>query len=89
MLRYSAGMTKSIPQRELRNNNAGVIDAVVGGATFVITRNGEQVAKLGPIGQQRRTFVSRAEVAALAARSESIDHRQFRRDLDRVVDQAL
>ena len=82
-------MVRTIAQRELRNENAKVIEAVTEGATFVVTRNGEPVAEQRPIKAGRRSFISRAEVAALAAAAVRIDHRQFRADLDRSIDQEL
>jgi prevent-host-death family protein len=82
-------MTKTIAQRELRNQNAAVIEAVIAGESFVVTRNGEPVAELRPIRARRRTFVSRDEVAALAAADVRIDRQKFRADLDRVIDQGL
>lgn len=82
-------MTKTIAQRELRNENARVIDAVTAGETFVVTRNGEPVAELRPVRSGRRTFISREEVAALARADVRIDRQQFRTDLDRVIDQGL
>jgi prevent-host-death family protein len=82
-------MTKTIAQRELRNQNAQVIDAVTAGETFVVTRNGEPVAELRPIRAGRRAFISRVDVVALAAASIRIDRHQFRADLDRVIDQGL
>ena len=82
-------MVRTIAQRELRNENAKVIEAVTLGETFVVTRNGEPVAELRPIKAGRRSFISRAEVAALAAAAVRIDHRQFRADLDRSIDQEL
>ncbi|MCV7092972.1 type II toxin-antitoxin system Phd/YefM family antitoxin [Mycobacterium interjectum] len=83
-------MVRTIAQRELRNENAKVIDAVAAGETFVVTRNGEPVAELRPIkAGRRRTFISRDEVAALAAAAVRIDHRRFRADLDRLIDQGL
>lgn len=82
-------MTKTIAQRELRNDNAKVIEAVTAGETFVVTRNGEPVAELRPIQAGRRTFISREEVTALAAANVRIDRRQFRTDLDRVIDPGL
>ena len=82
-------VNKTIAQRELRNQNAKVIEAVTAGETFVVTRNGEPVAELRPIRAGRRTFISRDEVAALAAAGVRIDHRQFRADLDRLIDQGL
>jgi prevent-host-death family protein len=82
-------MPKTIAQRELRNENAKVIEAVTAGETFVITRNGEPVAELRPVQAGRRTFISREEVAALAVGGVRIDRHQFRSDLDHVIDQGL
>lgn len=82
-------MAKTIAQRELRNENASVIAAVQAGETFVVTRNGEPVAELRPIRPARRTFVPRAEIAALGSAGVRIDRHRFRADLDRVIDQAL
>jgi prevent-host-death family protein len=82
-------MVKIIPQRELRNNNATVIEAVQAGETFVVTRNGEPVAELRPVRAGRRTFVSREQVEALAAAGVRIDRHRFREDLDRVIDQGI
>ena len=82
-------MAKTIAQRELRNENAKVIEAVTGGETFVVTRNGEPVAELRPFRAGRRTFISREEVAVLAAADVRIDRHQFRADLDDVIDQRL
>ena len=42
------------------------MDAVVGGETFVVTRNGEPVAELRPLRAARHTFITRDEVASLA-----------------------
>ena len=82
-------MTKTIPQRELRNENAKVIDAVAGGETFIVTRNGEPVAELRPMHSGRRMFISREEVAELATASIRIDRSLFRADLDRAIDPLL
>jgi len=62
---------------------------VAAGETFVVTRNGEPVAELRPIRAGRLSFISRDEVAALAVAAVRIDHRQFRADLDRSIDQGL
>jgi prevent-host-death family protein len=82
-------MTKTIAQRELRNENAKVIDAVAAGETFIVTRNGEPVAELRPLRAGRRTFITREEVAELATAGVRIDRDQFRADLDNVIDQGL
>lgn len=86
---YGWLVSKTIAQRELRNDNAKVIEAVVAGETFVVTRNGEPVAELRPIGRNRRTFVPRAEVVSVTRQGPHIDGAGFRRDLDRVIDQGL
>lgn len=39
---------RTIPQRELRNDNAGVIRAVEAGESFLVTKNGAPVAVLKP-----------------------------------------
>ncbi len=86
---YDELMAKTIAQRELRNDNAKVIDAVAAGETFVVTRNGVPVAELRPIQQTRRTFVPSAELLVLAATGPRINRKQFRADLDRVANQSL
>ena len=87
--RYSEFMSRTIAQRDLRNENAKVIEAVTAGETFIITRNGEPVAELRPMRAGRRTFITRDEVASLAAAAVRIDHRRFREDLDQLIDQGL
>lgn len=82
-------MAKTIAQRELRNDNARVIEAVTAGESFVVTRNGEPVAELRPLRAGRRTFISRDEVAAMATAGLRIDRHRFRADLDQVIDQGL
>jgi prevent-host-death family protein len=82
-------MPKTIAQRELRNDNAKVIEAVVAGESFVITRNGVPVAELRPVQPARRTFVPRAQLLALVATGPRIDRARFRTDLDLVIDQHL
>jgi len=78
-----------IPQRELRNQNAAIIAAVIAGESFVVTHNGTPVAELRPITTARRTFAAKAEVTAVAARSGHIDAGAFRADVDRVMDSLL
>lgn len=82
-------VARTIAQRELRNDNAKVIEAVAAGESFVVTRNGVPVAELRPIQQRRRTFVPTAELLMLAATGPRIDGERFRADLDQVVDQGL
>lgn len=41
-------MTTRIAQRELRNNNAEILNRVEAGESFVVTRNGVEVADVVP-----------------------------------------
>jgi prevent-host-death family protein len=82
-------MPKTIAQRELRNDNARVIDEVASGQTFLVTRNGVPVAELRPVQRPRRTFVAKEEIVSLASAGPHIDATNFRSDLDRIVDQGL
>lgn len=86
---YTSPVAKVIAQRELRNENAKVIEAVAGGESFIVTRHGVPIAELRPVRQARRTFVPSAELVALAAAGPRIDSARFRADVDRVVDQGL
>ncbi len=86
---YNVRVARTIAQRELRNDNARVIDAVAAGETFVVTRNGVPVAELRPIAPARRKFVAKADLVALGAAGPHVDLGQFRADLDRIVDQHL
>lgn len=81
-------MTRTIPQRCLRNDNAKVMDAVAEGESFIVTRNGQPVAELRPLRQTRRTFIGRAELADLVT-DVRIDRHQFRADLDSSINQTL
>jgi prevent-host-death family protein len=82
-------VSRTIAQRELRNQNAQILDAVEAGESFVVTRNGEPVAELRPLVRGRRQFVSKAEIAKLAAEGPHLDATAFRRDLEQAIDQNL
>lgn len=77
-------MTRTITQRELRNDSAAVLREVQGGETLVITRNGTPVAEIRPLPPRR--FVPRAVIAEAARRAPPLDYARFRADLDAVVD---
>ena len=82
-------MARIIPQRELRNENAKLMEAVSKGETFVVTRNGEPVAELRPVQSVRKTFISRDDLTRISGAGVRIDPEQFRRDLDDSIDQHL
>jgi prevent-host-death family protein len=84
---YAAYMNRTITQRELRNQSAEVLREVEAGRTFVLTRNGTPVAELRPVRPRR--FVPRAMIVDAAQRAPRVDARQFRADLDVVVDQRI
>ena len=61
--------TRSIPQRELRNNIGEILREAESGTEFTITVRGRPVARLGPPGQLpgRRVDVNVATVRAILA----------------------
>jgi len=86
-MRYTGPMSRTINQRELRNESAKVLREVQAGQVITVTRNGEPVAELRPI--QPRRFVSRAAIAEAAERARRIDFQRFREELDAVVDPSV
>ena len=79
-------MSRTITQRELRNDSAAVLREVQAGETLVVTRNGVPVAELRPVSLRR--FVPRAAIAAAAERAPRVDLDRFRTDLEAIVDQS-
>jgi prevent-host-death family protein len=79
--------SRTINQRELRNQSAAVLREVEAGMTIIVSRNGTPVGELRPI--RRRRFVPRAVIADVAGRAARIDGAEFRADLDGVVDPHL
>lgn len=80
-------MTRTIAQRELRNENAKVIDEVVAGETFVVTRNGISVAILRPLFASKQTVVPKSAIADFIKTGPRIDAKRFQTDLDSFIDQ--
>jgi prevent-host-death family protein len=79
-------MSRTITQRELRNDSASVLRDVQGGQTITVTRNGTPIAELRPIPPRR--FVPRAAIAEAARRAPRVDLVRLRADLDAVADPA-
>lgn len=77
-------MTRSISQRELRNDSGEIMRALDRGEDFIVTRNGLPVGELRPV---RRRFVGRAVLATGLAGAPSIDAQRLRDDLDQVAGQ--
>jgi prevent-host-death family protein len=80
-------MTKTITQRELRNDSAAVLRQVQAGETLVVTRYGVPVAELRPVPPKR--YVHRTVIADAALRAPRVDAARLREDLDAVVDSSI
>ena len=72
-------MSRTITQRELRNDPAAFLREVQAGQTILVTLNGMPVAELRPLPPRR--FVPRAAIAEAAKRAPHIDAGRFRADL--------
>jgi prevent-host-death family protein len=80
-------MSRTITQRELRNESAAVLREVEAGRTIIVTRNGTPVAELRPLRPHR--FVPRGVIAHAAERAPRVDAARFREDVDAVIDQRI
>jgi antitoxin (DNA-binding transcriptional repressor) of toxin-antitoxin stability system len=78
-------VTRTISQRELRNDSGAIMRALDRGEVFLVTRNGIPVGELRPA---RRRFVSRDLLLEALANAPSIDTERFRDEVDEVLDQA-
>lgn len=78
-------MAREITQRVLRNESGEIMRALDRGETFVVTRNGVPVGELTPFRQ--RQFVGAQSAVARFADAPPIDGKQFRADVDAVLDQ--
>jgi prevent-host-death family protein len=76
-------MAETIGQRELRNDNAEIIRRVLGGESFVITRNGVPVADLIPHQQTREPerWPTLGEVQARFRQMVQVDAEAWKRDI--------
>ena len=82
---YSAGMSRRISQRELRNDSGRIMRALDRGEVFTVTRNGVPVGELVPV--RARAFVPAEAVAAAYRRAPRLAPARFRRDIDAVISQ--
>jgi prevent-host-death family protein len=78
-------VSRTITQRELRNDSGEIMRSLDQGESFIVTRNGTPVGELTPL--RRHRFVSTDTVFAMFRHAPSVDARRFRDDLDAVVDQ--
>ncbi len=78
-------MSKTISQRELRNQSGKVLRDVAGGASVTITSRGTPVAELRPAA--RTKSISKHEIVRYLKSAPKIDAKRFREDVDSIVDQ--
>ena len=78
-------MTRTISQRELRNDSGAIMRALDRGEVFVVTRNGVPVGELRPA---RRRFVGRDVLVDAFASAPGIDAEHFRDEVDAALDQS-
>ena len=77
-------MTRTISQRELRNDSGAIMRALDRGEVFVVTRNGIPVGELRPA---QRRFVSRELLREALAHAPALEPDRFRADVDAILDQ--
>lgn len=70
-----------ISQRDLRMRSKEIMDAVEGGQSFTVTRDGHGIGELVPL-RRRRRFVSRVDFAATSRSAPAIELASFRADQD-------
>jgi prevent-host-death family protein len=77
-----------ITQRDLRNRSKEIMDAVQGGQSFTVTRDGQQIGELVPL-RRRRRFVPRAEFTTMSRTAPTLSVESFRVDQNHAADQYL
>ena len=76
----------SVTVRDLRNNGGDVLDRVIRGESFVVTRDGDPVAELAPL---RRRSAPAAELIARRRVLPPVDPAALKRDIDATLDATL
>jgi antitoxin (DNA-binding transcriptional repressor) of toxin-antitoxin stability system len=79
-------MTRTISQRELRNDSGAIMRALDRGEVFLVTRNGIPVGELRPA---RRRLVTRELLLEAFATAPRIDAERFRDEVDTTLDQTV
>ena len=80
-------MSRTVTQRELRNESGEIMRELDRGESFVVTRHGVPVGELTPL--RRHRFVDAAAVIEAFRGAPSVDFERFRADLDEVVGQDM
>jgi prevent-host-death family protein len=77
-------MTRTITQREFRNDSGEIMRALDRGEDFIVTRNGVPVGELRPA---RRRFVTRELLLEAFRDAPRVEEQRLREELDAAVDQ--
>jgi prevent-host-death family protein len=77
-----------ITQRDLRQRSKEIMDAVEGGQSFTVTRDGHEIGELIPL-RRRRRFVTRDAFAAMSHNAATIDIAVLHTDQDAAADHEL
>ncbi len=80
-------MSRTITQRELRNDSGRIMRGLDEGQTFVVTRRNEPVGELRPL--RRRRLVDAQAVEELFRNAPLVDAARFRHDLDEDFDAGI
>jgi antitoxin (DNA-binding transcriptional repressor) of toxin-antitoxin stability system len=80
-------VSAEISQRELRNDSGRIMRALIEGATFIVTRNGEPIGELTPL--RRHRFVRSEAAIELFRTAPAVDYDRLRSDLDDIADQTI
>lgn len=77
---------ETVSVRELRNHGGEVLSRVERGETFIVTRDGAELAELRPL---RRRSAGPAELIERRRHLRPVDPESLRNDLDDIVDSSL
>ena len=77
-----------ITQRDLRSRSKEIMDAVEGGQSFTVTRDGHEIGELIPL-RRRQRFVARDEFVAMSRTAATVDIDTFRADQSAAADEEV
>ncbi|THV41842.1 type II toxin-antitoxin system Phd/YefM family antitoxin [Glycomyces buryatensis] len=71
---------ETMTQREFRNNFVAIMTSVENGESYVITRNGVEIADVTPHVTRRK--VTKQELLEACRKLPRVDYAEMRRDID-------
>ncbi|WP_158299818.1 type II toxin-antitoxin system Phd/YefM family antitoxin [Glycomyces paridis] len=79
-------MSRTITQRELRNDSARILKAAEQGEEFTVTRNGTPIARVVPLDGPDRRYITKEQMDRGLEGMPQIDYQQMRADLEEFID---